>query len=38
MKRKSYTSEIINKCCLKYKSGVAVRDIVSETGVPRSTV
>ena len=38
MKRNVYTEKIINKCCIKYRNGIAVRDIVIETGVPRSTI
>ena len=38
MTKSTYAIETIKECCLKYRAGVAVCDIVKATGVPRSTV
>lgn len=38
MIKSKYPIDVIKKCCAKYCDGVAVRDIVKTTGVPRSTV
>ncbi len=38
MKEKVYQAETISEFCWKYRNGKLVRDIVIETGVPRSTI